>query len=404
MIKPNTLYLSYTGLLEPLGKSQVLAYLTRLSQHYEITLITFEKQTDLADHNRVKEYDELCSASNIKWLPKKYHNTPRLLAKIWDAFSLMYSIYVITKRNDIKLIHCRSYIPSIAAWLVGKFTKVPFIFDMRALLIEELIDANRLLRGSYLNKLLAYFESKIIYSSSAVVSLTNAAIPYLLSQYPELTADKFTVIPTCVDLTNFHDKSRSNNKKMIIGTMGSVVSGWYHIDWLMKTLKLSKNVFQTPAFKIISRDDKLLIEKVAESEGLDKKELLIEAATSENIQEKIEDLNFAILYFTSGLSKLGSAPTRMAELLSLGIPILGNSGVGDMAEIINKYRVGIVVDGNSDDQLLSGLKKMKDLLGEDDYGLRCKEVAFNLFSADQGADNYKIIYEEIISNQIQYLN
>jgi len=38
-----TLYLTRNGLLEPLGQSQVIAYLRGLSQNYKITLITYEK-------------------------------------------------------------------------------------------------------------------------------------------------------------------------------------------------------------------------------------------------------------------------------------------------------------------------------------------------------------------------
>ena len=40
------LYLSYTGMTDPLGQSQVLAYLKKLSQtgHYQFTVISFEKQ------------------------------------------------------------------------------------------------------------------------------------------------------------------------------------------------------------------------------------------------------------------------------------------------------------------------------------------------------------------------
>ena len=37
-----TLYISYDGVLEPLGESQVVTYLERLSARYDITLVSFE--------------------------------------------------------------------------------------------------------------------------------------------------------------------------------------------------------------------------------------------------------------------------------------------------------------------------------------------------------------------------
>ena len=44
---PNTLYLSLDGIMEPLGRSQVLKYLEKLSKNYRINLLTFEKDADL---------------------------------------------------------------------------------------------------------------------------------------------------------------------------------------------------------------------------------------------------------------------------------------------------------------------------------------------------------------------
>lgn len=74
------LYLSYTGLLEPLGQSQVLAYLRLLTEKHEIRLITFEKAHDLVDSAAVAEIRALCEAVGIDWRPKRYHHRPRLLA------------------------------------------------------------------------------------------------------------------------------------------------------------------------------------------------------------------------------------------------------------------------------------------------------------------------------------
>ena len=43
------LYISYTGLLDPLGESQVLQYVRELACSHRMTLLTFEKAEALAD-------------------------------------------------------------------------------------------------------------------------------------------------------------------------------------------------------------------------------------------------------------------------------------------------------------------------------------------------------------------
>ena len=51
--KKNILYISYDGILEPIGQSQILPYIIRLSEKYNINIITFEKSKDL-DNNVFK--------------------------------------------------------------------------------------------------------------------------------------------------------------------------------------------------------------------------------------------------------------------------------------------------------------------------------------------------------------
>ena len=80
----NVVYLSYTGLLEPLGQSQVLAYLRILARQHAITLITFEKPEDFADGAAVEALRADCGRAGIRWLPQRYHRRPRLIATLWD--------------------------------------------------------------------------------------------------------------------------------------------------------------------------------------------------------------------------------------------------------------------------------------------------------------------------------
>ena len=50
----SVLYISYDGLMEPLGQSQVLRYLEGLSLNHKIWIISFEKEGDLSDYDKLK--------------------------------------------------------------------------------------------------------------------------------------------------------------------------------------------------------------------------------------------------------------------------------------------------------------------------------------------------------------
>lgn len=395
-MKKNVLYIAYTGLLEPLGQSQVLSYLTRLSTIYNFTLVTFEKETDLKNTAEVNRLESLCNQYNITWLPKQYHKKPRLLATTFDIMTMLSLIFQLIRKHNIKLIHCRSYIPCIAVNIASRITKTPFIFDMRALWPEEMVDAGRLSRKSIVYKVLKYLESKLLVNSAVNVSLTNVAVPYLVENIPYLSKDKFTVIPTCVDLTRFDSsvKAEKPNSNSKLGTMGTVISGWYHLDWLFNTLKISQEMFPESGCKIVTRDDHHELKQLANHYNLSS--FSVEQCSADEVQSEIEELKFGILYFTAGVSKIGSAPTRMAEFLACGKPILGNRGVGDMADLIERYNIGVVIEDGSDDEIKRGLKMMHDFLLDPDYPARCREAAIELFSADVGAEKYHRVYERCI--------
>lgn len=56
--RATVLYVSYDGMLEPLGQSQVIAYLERLAANYEFHLLSFEKA---ADWNNVATRDTVAA-------------------------------------------------------------------------------------------------------------------------------------------------------------------------------------------------------------------------------------------------------------------------------------------------------------------------------------------------------
>ena len=228
----NTLYLTRTGLLEPLGQSQVFSYLRGLSQSYSVTLITYERDDDWADASRVNALKAECVALGIRWLPQRFHLRPKFLAPIFNMLVMLWLTLREVRRNNIDLIHARSYIPAAVALLASKLTRVPFIFDMRALWPEEMITANRLKRGSLIHKAIVVVEKTCLRNAATVVSLTHAAVDYLAKQYPgHFSRSRVIVIPTCADLDRFTPRVPTCATNTI-GCLGSVLSGWFRLDWL----------------------------------------------------------------------------------------------------------------------------------------------------------------------------
>ena len=87
----------------------------------------------------------------------------------------------------------------------------------------------------------------------------------------------------------------------------------------------------------------------------------------------------------------------MGELLACGIPVVGNVGVGDMAGLIARYDVGAIVKDNTEIEFAKSANDLLEYLNNQHSDSNCREAAVDYFSADQGAEKYRQIYQTISS-------
>src|SRR5690348_18252872 len=73
----NILFISYDGMTDPLGQSQVIPYLAGLSRHgYQFTILSCEKKERYFLHK--DEIEKLLKSFAIKWFPIFYHKKPQI--------------------------------------------------------------------------------------------------------------------------------------------------------------------------------------------------------------------------------------------------------------------------------------------------------------------------------------
>ena len=277
---------------------------------------------------------------------------------------------------------------------------IPFIFDMRALWPEELISAGRIRRGSFLHRIILKAERSCLAKSSAVVSLTNAAIDHLKSTYPtEMEGQHIVVIPTCADLKLFTPKRVENSSHILHGCIGTVLSSWFLIDWLANWIHISAFLDPNARYELITHDNAKNVRKMIDPKNKLIERLSIYNKPSSEMPSAVQKHDLSIMFFSEGISKLGSAPTRMAEVLGCGIPVVVNEGVGDVADIVKKNNIGVVVEGKSKEQMKKAIESLLILIKDPNLNTRFLTTAENLFSLEVGTEDYRKIYKTIINKK-----
>jgi glycogen synthase len=76
---------------------------------------------------------------------------------------------------------------------------------------------------------------------------------------------------------------------------------------------------------------------------------------------------------------------------------LGNVGVGDVAEILQKGNVGVVMRAFADADVQEAVEHALRLCDDRQLPARCVDMAAELFSLRRGVAEYRRIYESLVS-------
>ena len=126
--------------------------------------------------------------------------------------------------------------------------------------------------------------------------------------------------------------------------------------------------------------------------------LAIYPLPSDRVQEALQKQSASVMFLTQGdTSELGPQPDppgRGARML--GVPVVANEGVGDVADIIRRYNVGVIVKDGSEAAMTTALDELEALRSDPDLPSRCRKAAEEVFSLEAGTEAYRKLYAEIL--------
>jgi glycosyltransferase involved in cell wall biosynthesis len=101
----------------------------------------------------------------------------------------------------------------------------------------------------------------------------------------------------------------------------------------------------------------------------------------------------------SGYSKISSSPTKIAEYLASGLPVISSAGIGDLDELIAEDNVGALLYAYNRESYERALAEMDRLLLDPGVAGRCRESARKRFDlASVGGPRYRRLYQRLLFN------
>ncbi len=407
-----TLFITYNGALEPLIKSQGIPYLKGLSaKGIECVLLSFEKpaKDKKAFKEKTAALKQQLKDSGIEWFRLRYHKKPSFAATFFDVFiGIMVGLW-ITVSGKVDIIHARAAVPALMGYIIAGLTGRKFIFDERGLMAEEYADGGMWKRDGLIYRMTRRIEKCLLMKADKVVVLTENIKEFLLKtdylpRGKNTDRPDITVIPSCVDTARFNNSipagegSREGHGlsgKFVFLYTGSLGT-WYMLDEMIDFFIAARSLVKNAHFMILTHTGTDIAKEAWGKKGLSFSDVTIEEAEFERMPYYIRQADCGIFFIKPVLSKRSSCPIKFAEYLACGVPVVINSNVGDTAMIVERYRVGSVVNGFSKEEYSGALERLLELKSEDRaLSGRCRGVAEELFSLDAGVSRYFNIYTEI---------
>lgn len=388
------IYITYDGVLEPLGQSQVLSYLKLLATDWRIILISFEKKSDLTRFSALHHIREEIIEAQIDWYPLRYHKRPPVLATAWDILRGIILGLRLVKRRQVSIVHARSYVSALIALFLKQLAGPSLIFDMRGFWADERVDGGLWPANGRMYKLAKWFEKIFLLHADHVVVLTNSAVRELTKfRYLSGRTPPLTVIPTCANLELF-TPNHLVPKEFFLGYVGSAGT-WYEFDAVASCFAELLKLKPLARILIINRNDHSYIRDRLANAGVAIESIELRAAEHWEVPAQINRVQAGIFFYKPSFSRAGCAPTKLAEFLGSGVPCFSNRGVGDISEILINERTGVVIDTLTSRELHNGLIQLIELLKDPEIKARSIATAVKYFSLPDGVKKYNSVYRTV---------
>jgi len=135
--------------------------------------------------------------------------------------------------------------------------------------------------------------------------------------------------------------------------------------------------------------------------GIEEKDYTVLAATTAEVPSYLSASDAGLAFIKRCFSKLASSPTKYAEYLACGLPLIINCGIGDSDTLITREETGVLVGELTETAYRSAIAALADfVVHPEQVRRRNREVAERLFDVRRvGVERYAHLYESVLGTR-----
>ncbi|GAA4010271.1 glycosyltransferase [Sphingomonas humi] len=398
----DVLYLTHNGITDHIGQSQIAPYNLGLAKRgYRIHIVSAEKPGRDA---LMERYSRRFAEAGIRWSHVPYHNQPQVAAQLYDVAKMRSLALRIALEEQPRLVHARSWLPLEIGKAVKRETGARFLLDFRHFYIESGVQDSRF---PWVYRMLGTRERGYFDAADHVVTLTDRAAQVLDARYPNPAGlSRYTTIPCCADFDHFDlslleerrvDEARARlglapgqTVLLYLGSIGAV----YLLDEMIRLFVELRKLRPDARFLFVCNNGQEEVAAAAAAAGLPADSISLVHAPREDVPVYLALATLSVMFFRPSADLAGCSPTKMAELFAANVPMISNSGVGDLDEILQPgVNASLVVPDFAPTTLRRAVEQVLAVPPDVRRATRARSGEFTL---DSGVEAYADIYKRLI--------
>ena len=364
----------------------------------KIYLVTSEQPHIALNKGEIIQINKEWEKRNMQLLPEPYNRFG--IKKILAATGNLAKLILTIKREKIKTIHAFCTPAGSIAYILSKFTGAELVIDSYEPHAESMVENGTWMKEGMAYKILFSLEKKQTQRASALIATTAGMKQYAHDRYG-VEVKNFFVKPACVDLQKFSPSGRDaslikelgfENKIVCVyaGKLGGIYLKEEVFDFIKLCYEHWKDDFR---FLMLTNATKEEINTEIQRVKLPENIVTSKFVHHDEVPRYLSLGDFAINPVKPVPTKRYCTSIKDGEYWAMGLPVVISPRISDDSEIIEKEKMGVVVDFSDEAELARSISKLEDLLKrETDLKEKIRQVAIKYRSYEIAKKIYKEIY------------
>lgn len=400
------MFITYDGLLDTLGGSQILPYIKGIAAMQRgMVVLSFEKPDRFVRGQQAMAAD--LHAHGILWKPLRFTSGLGALGKLWDLVRMYFWGAWLAHKHGVRVVHARGHPTAQIGLFVKRLLGTRLIFDCRGLWVDERVDKGGWDMRRPLHRLQYHHfkrvERKLFTQADQVVVLTYKVVDEVV-KLGATPASKVTVIPCCADFDHFpltttsrktlaRDATGIPHDARVLGYLGSV-GRMYMLDRFFCLFELAACQHEDFHALVITQDVEALRQVMSHKLPVGLHERVhVKPASRAEVPNVLPAMDVLVNFVQPSYARMSMSPTKLAECFAEGIPVICNDGVGDVAVQIQQLGAGVIVNPELDADLTAVVQKLDEVCAMG--GQRLRDAARPLLGLEVAKERYRLVYSKL---------